>query len=113
MTQLNIVQKKAKVMFQSKMEQQHFKKHFTELKKPQWSLNNLKRLKAKRANILANIFTGIAKNPGKAKISTQGKTTKVLLPKIFGDEPVKIKVLPLVYCTSTIPDQSRRCDLPG
>ena len=77
-------------MFQSKMEQQHFKKHFTQPKKPQWSLNNLKRLKAKRANILANIFTGIAKNPGKAKISTQGKTTKVLLPKIFGDEPVKI-----------------------
>ena len=29
MTQLNIIQKKAKVMFQSKMEQQHFKKHFT------------------------------------------------------------------------------------
>ena len=37
----------------------------------------------------------------------------MLLPKIFGDEPVKIKVLPLGYCTSTIPDQSRRCDLPG
>ena len=107
------IQKKAKVVFQSKMEQQHIKEHFTQPKKPQWSLNNLKSLKAKCANILANIFTGIARNPGKAKISTPGKTTKVLLPKIFGDEPVKIKVLPLGYCTSTIPDQSRRCDLPG
>ena len=103
MTQLNKYRRKRK-LFQSKMEQQHFKEHFTQPKKPQWSLNNLKRLKAKCANILANIFTGIARNPGKTKISTQGKTTKVLLPKIFGDEPVKIKVLPLGYCTSTKAD---------
>ena len=78
-----LIQKKAKVVFQSKMAQQHFKEHLTQPKKPQWSLNNLKSLKAKCANIVANIFTGIAKNPGKANISIQGKTTKVLLPKIF------------------------------
>ena len=113
MTQLNKYRRKPKLCFSQKWNSSTSKNISPNPRNCSGHLITSKRLKAKCANILANIFTGIAKNPGKVKISTQGKTTKVLLPKIFGDEPVKIKVLPLGYCTSTIPDQSRRCDLPG
>ena len=54
-----------------------------------------------------------SQEPRESKNLYSRQNYKALLPKIFGDEPVKIKVLPLGYCTSTIPDQSRRCVLPG
>ena len=55
----------------------------------------------------------IAQNPWKGEFRGKGKTLRVVLPRIFGPDPVKTKVLPLGYCSEIMPDPDRICDMPG
>ncbi|XP_028515844.1 uncharacterized protein LOC114575348 [Exaiptasia diaphana] len=105
------LEKKAKAIFQSKRTQKNFKDNFTPSKKQNHALNNLRTIKAKCAVILTSMFSQIAKHPGKASFIEEGKKKKVLLPRVFGNEKMKIKVLPLGYCCSTMANQEKRCDL--
>ena len=76
-------------------------------------LNHLRFIKAKCASILAEKFCEIGKELGKGNIVVKGKKKLVVLPRLFGTEAVKTKVLPLGYCGLTTPQQDQRCDLPG
>ena len=55
----------------------------------------------------------IAQNPWKGEFRGKGKKLRVALPRIFGPDPVKTKVLPLGYCSEIMPDPDRICDMPG
>ena len=37
----------------------------------------------------------------------------MVLPRVFGEEPVKSKVLPLGYCSDRKPDPEKICDMPS
>ena len=104
---------KAKASFQAKQAQTNFREHFTPTKHLLISQNSLSKLKAKCAKILADIFAEIAKHPGNAVISGQGKNAKVNLPRLFGEEEMKTKILPLGHCSTNPPNERKRCDLPS
>ena len=104
---------KAKASFQAKQAQTNFREQFTPTKHLLISQNSLSKLKAKCAKILADIFAEIAKHPGNAVISGQGKNAKVNLPRLFGEEEMKTKILPLGHCSTNPPNERKRCDLPS
>jgi len=62
---------------------------------------------------LADTFAKIAKHPGNAEFSGKGKNTRVQLPRLFGEEKMKTKILPLGHCSSNPPNEKKRCDLPS
>lgn len=76
-------------------------------------LNHLRSIKAKCAPILAETLCEIGKEPGKGNIVVKRKKKLVVLPRLFGTEEVKTKVLQLGYCGLTTAQQDQRCDLPG
>ena len=107
------LQKKAKAIFQAKEAQVNFRNNFTPSKHSLFSQNNLVELKIKCAKLLADIIVRIAKEPGKSVITGQGRNTRVQLPRLFGEEMMKTKVLPLAYCGTNSANEWKRCDSPG
>ena len=107
------LRKKAKAAFESKHTTQvNFQEHFSKTSSVLFSQNQLVNLKAKCAKVIAQILKSIATSPGKAVFTGSGKSEKVLLPRIFGKEPQKRKILPLGYQSLEQPSEKNRCDLP-
>ena len=73
--------------------------------------NQLKYLKTNIAALVSSIFRTIAQNPGKGEFRGKGKNLRVVLPRIFGPDPVKTKVLG--YCSQIKPDPDKICDMAG
>ena len=102
---------KAKSIFQSKERQANFRSHFTPPKLFTFSQGQLKLLKAKCAKFLVNVLKKIHNKPQSASLLYNSKgnphtPTHVILPDLFGNEPVKSTVLPLGYQGEHIPDES-------
>jgi len=107
------LRKKAKVTFESKhITQVNFQEHFSKTSSVLFSQNQLVNLNTKGAKVIAQILKSIATSPGKAVFTSSGKSEKVLLPRIFGKEPQKRKILPLGYQSLEQPSEKKRCDLP-
>ena len=107
------MQQKAKGSFQSKAAQHSFKSYFSPPSSFTFSANQLKYLKMKCPALISSIFIKIAQNPGKGEFRGKGKNLRVVLPRIFGPDPVKTKILPLGYCSEIKPDPDKICDMPG
>ncbi len=107
------LRKKAKAALESKHTTQvNFQEHFSKTSSVLFSQNQLVNLKAKCAKVIAQMLKSIATTPGKAVLNGTGKDEKVLLPRIFGKEPQKRKILPLGYQSLKQPSEKKRCDLP-
>ena len=46
-------------------------------------------------------------------ISGQGDNAKENLPRLFAEEEMKTKILPLGHCSTNPPNERKRCDLPS
>ena len=107
------LRKKAKVPFESKhITQVNFQEHFSKTSSVLFSQNQLVNLNTKGAKVIAQILKSIATSPGKAVFTSSGKSEKVLLPRVFGKEPQKRKILPLGYQSLEQPSEKSRCDVP-
>jgi len=85
---------KAKSIFESKSRQTNFRSVFTPPKNFSFSQSQLQFLKAKCAKFLTTIIEAIVKNPWSSEFVNN---KKVVLPNVFGKDPVKMTVLPLGY----------------
>ena len=105
------LRQKAKGSFQAKEAQHKFKSYFSPPTCFTFSQNQLSYLKAKCADLIASIFINIHLYLGKAEFKGKGRNLKVVLPMVFGAEPVKSNVLPLGYCSDREPDPEKICDM--
>ena len=107
------LRQKAKTSFQAKAAQHTFKSFFSPPTCFTFSQNQLSYLKTKCADLLASTFIKIGQNPGRGEFKGKGQNLRVVLPQVFGGDPVKTNVLPLGYSRERRPDPEKICDMPN
>ena len=96
---------KAKSIFYDKKNLQNFQSNFEPPKNYTFSHSNMDKLKGKAANILIDKFKEVA------SVTSEELDTKEKLTKVLGT--YSTYMLPLGYHSSSPPDDTSRCDMPG
>ena len=104
---------KAKASFQAKAAQYTFKSYFSPPTCFAFSQNHLSYLKTTCADLLASTFIKIGQNPGRVEFKGKGQNLKVVLPRVFGGDPVKTNVLSLGYSYERKSGPEKICDMPN
>lgn len=111
------LERKAKVIFESKSRQSNFRTIFTPPRKFFFSQRQLVYLKTQCAKFLTKVIKKIRNNLGAAKFKDMNKGKRnvkfIILPDLLGEDPAKCEVLPLGYQGQgeTKPDENSRCDI--